>query len=66
MTLLLISNVYTRPFVGICQQNMHFNMYTTISKPQEGPARKDSHAKCLITTNFPAKLSLGAVDRGEL
>ena len=51
---------------GICQQNMHFNMYTTISKPQEGPTCKDSHAKCLITTNSPAKLSPGAVNRGEL
>ena len=52
-------------YEGICQQNIHFNMYTTISKPQEGSTRKDSHAKCFITTNSTAKLSPGAVNRGE-
>ena len=51
---------------GICQQNMHFNMYTTISKPQEGSAYKDSHAKCFITTNSTVKLSPGAMNRSDL
>ena len=50
---------------GICQQNMHFNMYTTISKPQEGSTCKDSHAKCFITTNSTVKLSPGAMNRSE-
>ena len=47
---------------------MHFNMYTTIYKPQdlEGSTCKDSHAKCFITTNSTAKLWPGAVNRGEL
>ena len=51
---------------GICQQNMYFNMYTTICKPQEGSTCKDSHAKCFITTTSTAKLSPGAVNRSEL
>ena len=51
---------------GICQQNMYFNMYTTISKPQEGLSCKDSHAKCFIMTISTAKLSPGAVNRDEL
>ena len=37
---------------GICRQNTQFNMYSTTSKHQEGCTFKDSHAKCLITTNF--------------
>ena len=51
---------------GICQQNMHFNMYTTISKPQEGSTCKDSHAKCFMATNSTVKLSPGAMNRSEL
>ena len=51
---------------GICQHNLYFNMYTTISKPQEGCTCKDSHAKCFITTNSTAKLWPGAVNRSEL
>ena len=51
---------------GMCQQNIHFDMYTTISKPQEGSTCKDSHAKCFITTNSIAKLLPGAMNCSEL
>ena len=40
-------------------------MYTTTSKQQEGYTFKDSHSKCFITTNSTAKLSPGAVNRGD-
>ena len=51
---------------GICQQNMSFNMYTAISKLQQSPTWKDSHAKCFILTNSTAKRSPGAMNRGEI
>ena len=51
---------------GICHQNTQFNMYTTTSKQQEGCTFEDSHPKCFITTNSTAKLSRGAVNRGEV
>ena len=41
-------------------------MYTTTSKQQEGYTFKDSHPKCFITTNSTAKLSPGAVNRGDV
>ena len=41
-------------------------MYTTTSKQQEGCTFEDSHPKCFITTNFTAKLSRGAVNRGDV
>ena len=50
----------------ICRQNTQFNMYTTTSKQQEGCTFKDSHPKCFITTNSTAKLSRGAVNRGDV
>ena len=48
---------------GICRQNTQFNMYSTTSKHQEGCTFKDSHAKCLITTNFD-KFHREAVAKG--
>ena len=51
---------------GICHQNTQFNMYTTTSKQQEGCTFEDSHPKCFITTNLTAKLSRGAVNRGDV
>ena len=51
---------------GICHQNTQFNMYTTTSKQQEGCTFEDSHPKCFITTNSTAKLSRGAVNRGDV
>ena len=50
----------------ICHQNTQFNMYTTTSKQQEGCTFEDSHPKCFITTNSTAKLSRGAVNRGDV
>ena len=41
-------------------------MYTTTSKQQEGCTFEDSHPKCFITTNSTAKLSRGAVNRGDV
>ena len=43
-------------------------MYTTTSKQEEGCTFKDSHPKCFITilTNSTAKLSPGAVNRGDV
>ena len=41
-------------------------MYTTTSKQQEGCTFIDSHPKCFITTNSSAKLSPGAVNRGDV
>ena len=41
-------------------------MYTTTSKQQEGYTFKDSHPKCFLTTNSTAKLSPGAVNRGDV
>ena len=41
-------------------------MYSITSKPQEGSTCKDSLPKCFITTNSTAKLSRGAVNRGEV
>ena len=41
-------------------------MYTTTSKQQEGCTYKDSHPKCFITTNSTAKLSPGAMNRGDV
>ena len=41
-------------------------MYSTTSKPQEGSTCKDSLPKCFMTTNPPAKLSRGAMNRGEV
>ena len=49
---------------GICRQNTQFNMYSTTSKHQEGCTFKDSHAKCLITTNFD-KFHREAVAKGD-
>ena len=49
---------------GICRQNTQFNMYSTTSKHQEGCTFKDSHAKCLITTNFD-KFHCEAVAKGD-
>ena len=51
---------------GICQQNTHFSMCSTTSKPQEGCMCKDSLPKCFMTTNSTTKLSRGAVNRGEV
>ena len=51
---------------GICHQNTQFNMYTTTSKQQECCTFEDSHPKCVITTNSTAKLSRGAVNRGDV
>ena len=51
---------------GTCRQNTPFSMYTTTSKQQEGYTFKDSHPKCFITTNSTAKLSPGAVNRGDV
>ena len=48
------------------RQNTQLNMYTTTSKQQEGCTFKDSHPKCFITTNSTAKLSPGAVNRGDV
>ena len=44
---------------------MH-KVYTTTSKQQEGCTFKDSHPKCFVTTNSTAKLSPGAVNRGDV
>ena len=41
-------------------------MYTTTSKQQEGCTFEDSHPKCFMTTNSTAKLSRGAVNRGDV
>ena len=41
-------------------------MYTTTSKQQEGYTFKDSHPTCFIATNSTAKLSPGAVNRGDV
>ena len=41
-------------------------MYSTTSKPQEDSTCKDSLPKCFIATNYTAKLSRGAVNRGEV
>ena len=41
-------------------------MYSTTSKPQEGSTCKDSLPKCFMTTNPTAKVSRGAVNRGEV
>ena len=45
-------------------------MYTTTSKQQESCTFKDSHPKCFITikilTNSTAKLSPGAMNRGDV
>ena len=41
-------------------------MYTTTSKQQEGCTFKYSHPTCFITTNSTAKLSPGAVNRGDV
>ena len=51
---------------GICHQNTQFNMYTTTSKQQEGCTFEDSHPERFITTNSTAKLSRGAVNRGDV
>ena len=51
---------------GTCRQNTQFNMYSTTSKQQEGCTFKDSHPKCLITTNSTAKLPPRAMNRGEV
>ena len=48
------------------RQNTQLNMYTTTSKQQEGCTFKDSHPKRFITINFTAKLSPGAVNRGDV
>ena len=48
------------------QQNTQFNMDTIASKQQEGFTFKNSHPKCFITTNSIARLSPGAVNRGEV
>ena len=40
--------------------------YQDTSKPQKRSTCNDSHAKCFITTNSTAKLSPGAVNRGEI
>ena len=50
----------------ICLQNTQFNMDTIASKQQEGFTFKNSHPKCFITTNSIARLSPGAVNRGEV
>ena len=50
----------------ICHKNTQFNMYTTTSKQQEGCTFEDSHPKCFMTTNSTAKLSRGAVNRGDV
>ena len=51
---------------GICRQNTQFNMYSTTSKHQRRlyVQRYDSHAKCLITTNFD-KFHREAVAKGD-
>ena len=49
---------------GTCRQNTQFNMYSTTSKQQEGCTFKDSHPKCLITTNFD-KFHREAVAKGH-
>ena len=41
-------------------------MYSTTSKPEEGSTSKDSLPKCFITANSTAKLSRGAMNRGEV
>ena len=41
-------------------------MYSKTSKPQEGSTRKDSLPKCFMMTNPIAKLSRGAMNRGEV
>ena len=41
-------------------------MYTTTFKQQEGCTFNDSHPKCFMTTNSTAKLSPGAVNRGDV
>ena len=48
------------------RQNTQLNMYTTTPKQQEGCTLKDSHPKCFITINSTAKLSPGAVNRGDV
>ena len=49
------------------RQNTQLNMYTATSKQQEGCTFKDLHPKCFITTkNSSAKLSPGAVNRGDV
>ena len=48
------------------RQNTQLNLYTTTSKLQEGCTFKESHPKCFITTNSTAKLSPGAVNRGDV
>ena len=41
-------------------------MYTTTYKQQEGCTFKDSHPKCIKTTNPTAILSAEAVNRGDV
>ena len=47
-------------------------MYTTTSKQQEGCTFKDSHPKCIITTNFDKfhreafARAIGAINRGDV
>ena len=48
------------------RQNTQLNLYTTTSKQQEVCTFKDSHPKCFIATNPTAKLSLGALNRGDV
>ena len=50
---------------GTCRQNTQFNMYSTTSKQQEGCTFKDSHPKCLITTNFDKFLREAVAKRDE-
>ena len=48
------------------RQNTQLNMYTATFKQQEGCRFKDLHSNCFITTNSTAKLSPGAVNRGDV
>ena len=49
----MISAYHLNPFYSrICQQNTHFNMYSEISKREQGSPRKNSHPKCYKTTDF--------------
>ena len=48
------------------RQNTQLNMYTTTSKQQEGCTFKNLHPKWFMTINSTAKLSPGAMNRGDV
>ena len=65
MSLRLLNSISS----GICRRNTQFNMYNTTFKQQKVCTFKDSHLKCLISTNcdkFHRKDFAKALNRGEV